>query len=132
MSIKQTATSQPFVFIVCTPWLSHEGRPLPENNLLEIVEGANKFGFVPYTDPPDRLLIPADQLPLAEQMLRAENIRLLRSGVFAALHVSGGSISEYVRELVRAAYAAQIHLFTDLSPDSCLYRYIQWYERSVL
>lgn len=132
MSIKPTADCQPFVFIVCTPGLSNNIPFLPENILSEIEEGANKFGFVPYTDPPNRLLIPTCELPLAEQKLRAENIRLLRSGVFAALHVPGGSISEYVREIVQAAYVANIQIFKDLSPNSCLYRYIEWYERSVL
>jgi hypothetical protein len=122
----------PVAYIVCTPFF---GSYVREGEALEfqavVNDSAKRWGYVPYSESPTRILLDQSRISEAEYESRQKNLELLASGAFAALHISGFSICPYVRELIRLAYLSRTTIYMGYIPvGSPLARYLTWFRWS--
>lgn len=132
-SASQLSESTQVAYIVCTPFF---GSYLRDGEALEfqaaVNSSAERWGYVPYSESPTRVLLDRSRISDREHEERLKNQELLVNGAFAALHISGFTICPYVRELVRLAYLSQTTIYAGHIPaGSPLSRYLAWFRWSV-
>ena len=122
----------PVAYIVCTPFFGSYLRDGEAQAFQAVVnDSAIKWGYIPYSESPTRVLLDRSRISEAEHESRQKNLELLASGAFAALHISGFTICPYVRELVHLAYLSRTTIYAGHIPTgSPLARYLAWYRWS--
>lgn len=119
-----------FTFIVHVPFsLNRHDLQSAQDAVTSIEHAAVEMGLVPYSEVYSRVLLDDEDILEVEVQVRAENIRMLRNGIFDSIHISGSGTSAYVREIIYWTVNSRVDVFFVPSPDSILERYMQLLQR---
>lgn len=118
--------SEPLAFIVHVPdSLQACDLQTACERVMAIERAAVQMGLVPYVETYSRILLDDTALPEVEIRLRLENIRMLRAGMFEAIHISGARTSSYVRNILYWAFHTSVDVYCMPTPDSLLEKYLR-------